>query len=1018
MRAPRERRWVLSPICCLLYLAILLAFQPVKSQLPRASPIYSGSYSSKLNSQLKPPYPGSQTLWMRSVDISAPEGNDFTAALGIVNNAGAESIYQINGSMGCANGLLAVSFANFEGSGARQCKEIGTGGAPGLCEEYLVQSCTGDFAYSTYQTLDGSYELQIHDWCGIEGDVYLRCVGLCTGVVQCSSSISEIIIEGGTVQANGTQIVIVEGGVVYVNNTEQFNVQNSRNVTINAPADTININSSTQVTLQQSSSVNQTTINVDGDQNTFNFNTSTSSNYNIYTTAPASCVNYAQVSASRTSNFTVSTAAAARVTFDASTIEAPGSDWSLAPDSSTLQYDGQDTYAFALEACMLEGAIFNGVQAGLRIVFALYNYTSGSGVLFTLPTTTSLIYNHTNPSYIPSVCTGQVLVPHVYTGNRFAIFALLEFTDVASGTALLASTSWTISAMPVACKGSTLNVNLTAQFNGSDLVDGICSDATNPSPNTVAVDNTFDVTVSGHSCASRTGSRCSRNILIEAVCGFEDSDTVDFAETGTPGFYTAHVESELGNLTECVSCSNGTLTVRENVTLEVTRLCAETQCEVRVDPPQTTPSPGPQYVPRLCFTCGNSDGGGGGGGGDDDGDGTPPLPLVPPIVPIGFFPPIVPIFPPTGGTGGGSGGGSGGGPPGKLPILTPLPIGVTLEPTTIGGLQIPPTNFTDTVVFCGASTHGLAILENGTLPETLYICQRVFNGTYAWMPYCTCSSTQSNTTIIYYTTTVYLNSSTTLYVDPTSQIVSYGNTFLETLVVGSGGADVCQDRLRAYNITGCGTNSSSDRLTLDSAVIGLHGIVEVCEASRFGGSYFISANSIYPCTDVLELAPFGTTTMNNANVSDTLNILDTQNILGGAHLRINSAAAVDALAGSVIDIDGACDFRRQTSGSFAVTTMTPSVNGRMVELDIQASLFTTTEVAVMSITNPAITVATTNVRAWIIQYPVVSPATWVPPLLLVSQVYPSGVDLAFYYDQARGATGPNFAMKVMLEVLN
>lgn len=604
------------------------------------------------------------------------------------------------------------------------------------------------------------------------------------------------------------------------------------------------------------------------------------------------------MSATRTANFTVSTAAYTRVTFGASTIEAPGSDWSLSPDASTLQYDGQDTYAFALEACLLEGAIFNGIQAGQRIVFALYNYTSGSGISFTLPTTTSLIYNHTNPAYVPSACTGQVLVPRVYTGNRFAIFALLEFTDVSSGTVLLASSSWTISAMPVACKGSTLNVNVTAQFNGTDLVDGICSDATNPSPNTVAVDNTFDVTVSGHSCASRTGSRCSRNILIEAVCGFEDSDTVDFAETGTPGFYTAHVESELGNLTECVTCENGTLKVKENVTLEVTRLCAETQCEVRVDPPQTTPSPGPQYVPRLCFTCGNSDGGDdGGGGGDDDGDGTPPLPLFPPLVPIGFFPPIVPIFPPTGGAGGGSGGGSGGRPPGKLPILTPLPIGVTLEPTTTGGLQIPPTNFTDTVVFCGASTHGLAILENGTLPETLYICQRVFNGTYAWMPYCTCSSAQSNVSIMYFTTTLYLNSSTTLYLDSSSQLINYGNTFLQTVTIGSGGLQSCSGgTIESNKFSACGggaptfingliftTTPPTDPLfppicewtcdgpstsTAEATLTGARAVnVPSVQSSGFGdfcgsgvaAERYVSANYIIPCGG-------GTLTLNGSNV--------------------------------------------------------------------------------------------------------------------------------------------------------
>jgi hypothetical protein len=100
-------------------------------------------------------------------------------------------------------------------------------------------------------------------------------------------------------------------------------------------------------------------VNVEGDQNTFEINAATTSNYNFFTSAPASCRNFAQVEGARSSNFTASTAAYSRFSFTSSSINAPGGDWSLAPDASALQYDGDDAYGFVLEACLQSAVLFD-----------------------------------------------------------------------------------------------------------------------------------------------------------------------------------------------------------------------------------------------------------------------------------------------------------------------------------------------------------------------------------------------------------------------------------------------------------------------------------------------------------------------------------------------------------------------------------------------------------------------------------------------------------------------------------
>jgi hypothetical protein len=958
-----------SAILCLFFISLLS--QGTHTQSSRNPPIYAGTFSAKLDSQLTPPFPGSPTLWIRSVQITAPQGNDFSSLAVISNDAGGTSTYQMTGSFGCANGLLSVSFSSFEGSGASQCKEIGNGQVPGLCQAYLIQRCTGDFAYSTYQTLLGVYELQIHDWCGIQGDVVLTCEGLCAGIVQCSSSLSQIVVNGGTVISNDSTVVINGGNTTMYSNASDITIQTSFNFTLNANTDQI------QITLENSSAVVESQANA-----------------TYLNTGPLrTCAEWLDYVPQTGANFSLSSTPTLLAYASGSISTGDGTATWNVPDDSRVQYVSSISgAAYAFTYCVQGASVYSSqstYQSVIRIEVA--NVTSGTPVAIG-NSITSLVMPLSvsgGEALLSSAC-GVFITDQVKPNDYYALYATSTFLNGSSAPLLLApGATFSLSLWPSGCSGSVNNItfNITVNFangtlikgcyytnittdqqdgsfciNNEGLVDvrpnsagtfpdrclygtrdgdgiltlvdsGVCAvDANGGTPHggrislhsssTVNVTDlgggnfswsTPILTYTGSKCYSLTKSGntitaggtgvCSATVngasasclsvsvnsngnmtlTNEGLCGISDTDTV-ICDTPVGGVTACHVAGSLANITSCANCTNGTL--------EVERLCSrQPQCQVQADPPQTPPSPGPDYTPVLCFTCGISfphGGDGGGGGGDSGGSGAPIVPLLPPIVPIGFFPPIVPIFPPTGGSGGGSGGGGGGGPPSVLPILTPLPVGVTEDPVTIGGLQIPPTNFTNRVVFCGASTHGWAILENGTLPETLYICQRLFNGTYAWMPYCTCGAAASNETVMYFTTTAYYNSSSTLYIDSSSQFINFGNTYLESVTVGAGGISSCSAPVHTKNITtaGCGaTTSFNDRLALDASFVDVYGSMTVCSRStRFGsGPGPIFADSIFPCntTGTVEVAPFGTTVMNDVTIDGTMTVPGALSVTSG-----------------------------------------------------------------------------------------------------------------------------------------
>lgn len=318
----------------------------------------------------------------------------------------------------------------------------------------------------------------------------------------------------------------------------------------------------------------------------------------------------------------------------------------------------------------------------------------------------------------------------------------------------------------------------------------------------------------------------------EGVCGFQDSATVTFTQP-SPGIYSASVAYPEGqNLTECVSCRNGTFTVRDNVTLEVKRLCAEQQCEVRSDPPTDTPSPGGQWRPNYCiFGCGDGDGDNDDGS-DGDGDDGGGFAVIPPILPPPLFPPLFPPILPVGPPGGGSTGSSSSpnGPPGGdpnspgavYPITTYLPPGAD-PPIVEGGTWVPIVNFSQAVPYCGADSSpsrlGSLVLDISVQPSQVYLCQVVANGSYAWMPYCPCQlGAANNRTYYYYNTTTLWRDNSTVLISNTSQLINTGATYLGgpvfiagPIVLTSGSSmDTCNaTTVRLGSVNGCNGEATS-----------------------------------------------------------------------------------------------------------------------------------------------------------------------------------------------------------------
>lgn len=335
----------------------------------------------------------------------------------------------------------------------------------------------GEFHYGV--SSNGGGTLEIDQWSGSTLPILFSCSspGLCSFSLACNTTsvtTLQFFISGGNVTATNSQVILAP------NSTSVFQ------------GNQVTITDSTQVTIQQSNSTTTTQVTVEGDQNTFNFSTQASTFYQFFTTAPSSCKNYAAVEASRATNLSISSTAFNRVLFTSSSLNAPGSDWSLSPDISTLQFnDGNSNgqFAYSITGCLLEGALFNPSAVGQRVVLALFNVTTGiTPTQIASAASSANPSNDTNPTFLTAVCV-TALISSVFTGNRFGLSIGLEHTDGSSALGLLALSSYRLYAVPLACQGNSLNINISADFNGSQLEAGTCIDIDNPGVDRVRVNN-------------------------------------------------------------------------------------------------------------------------------------------------------------------------------------------------------------------------------------------------------------------------------------------------------------------------------------------------------------------------------------------------------------------------------------------------------------------------------------------------------------------------------------------------
>lgn len=784
---------------------------------------------------------------MHSIELVS-NGNDFNGTLSIGNDAGSNGIFNINGTMGCASGLLEVSLGDF---GNTQCTQVSLPSPiPNLCEDYLPEKCTAVYPYSTYETSSGLFELQITGFCGISGDVYLKCIGTCFGEVRCSPVEAITVLESGTLIVNNSNVIIDNGDNITAFFYGPINLLESNNINL------IFGNETTEFS-----------VNILGDENTFNVN-SPATTYNIITNEAGPCRGWADWMPTRSTNLTITTASDTLITMTGGVLVTP-TDWDLA-SASQLRYIGDEDNGetgYAMTYCINTGVLYGSVGEGQRILIKLYNATSVAVVSATSVASAPLIYNHTNPAFIGSACA-TLITDGIYPQNAFSLYARLERTDGASGTAIIgANARYSLTVAPLACRGFELTINLSAIFNVSRLIADECITIEYMDEDqTVHIGSTAPCgTEAEGTCSDYLELDIDANVLSYNFSGMGapvDSDTITWTNLGSCGWRadaTAIVTTE--NFTNCANCTsdgNG------NYTLQVSRLCsARPQCEVSSDPPESSEA----SLPLPCFfasgsvgSCEQNSGDSSGGGGNGGGGGGSPIP--PPILPLGFVPigvpivvlPIIPIFPPI-----------------VAPIVT-LPVGAV--PVVRGGTWIPEVNFTVAVPYCHNETdpRGDQILVNtGIQPNVLEVCQVIDTaGTRGWQPYCPCSNINANTiAYISNTTNAYVNGST-LIISSDSQFISGGTNILGSLQVCLAG----------------GTNTTTTQ------------IIESCDGNAVSmpdgvtADFVLSDSTITATDDLIGLAA------RVDSITDRT-LLDGPTMVFGAYMRF-----IKALLSNPIDIIG------------------------------------------------------------------------------------------------------------------
>ncbi len=651
-----------------------------------------------------------------------------------------------SGSVGCTGDDVLVSVET------STCVQTGYP-APEFCQS-APQSFGGTFTYSVTKDFNGEPVLIVQNWGGTKWPYRMECAAgeVCSSTQGCNKT---------AIQENN---IYINAEALTMNNiTGGSTVVIQGNGTTIIQSDEVTIDQSTDVTIVQSSNSTTTTVNVEGSSNV-TITPTTNTSYTITTGAPNSCGDWCDWKATLAGNFTVSTVGYNRVEFTAGGFEAPG-DWNIQPDTFTLRYGGEGGFSYQFLLCFQYGKLYSPYLGGQRLLFSLVNVTASPVLVDTGAIASSVIATNTsNPIFTTGTCT-SIVTGDVYTDNLFGVVARLEYTDGTSGTASLSALGISLTVIPVGCQGVDNSIEINLEFPNGTLLNVQCPMSTTFDPD----DNSIDLEYDGVTYFTVNGGTL-RGGVIDLI----DSDSVTWEpvtndpDTGCGGTTTwrANVPSELANVTECVTCNeNGTMTIKNNVTVEgevnAEKICSEEpQCEVRSDPPSDSPGPGPDgWVGVPCFACsddGGHHGGGGGGSGGNGGGGPPPVIIIPPI--LAFFPPVVPVVVP--------------------PIATPANPGTVGDPPTSGGTFIPEIDMTNPP-FCGNSTFGSVGLDKGT-PSTEWKCQKVANGSYAWVPYCPCSNTDTNVTNFLTNSTQQLTCST-LYLDSCSQFINYGPTYLDTL---------------------------------------------------------------------------------------------------------------------------------------------------------------------------------------------------------------------------------------------
>ncbi len=444
-------------------LLLLLSLASVASGL---GALPTGCFYSQPNINIKV---GAAVVYSDSMTICSTDGTAFSFEAVYRNSPAANAptfTVTYNGDAVCSTADNALIISIVPGT----CHQSGIS-YPIFCN-YAAGLYNGEFKYGVSNVLPGI--LIIDKWSGSLYPIVFSCLAnnTCMMSVACNSTV------------NIASNLYVTGGAF--NNVTNSNVYLTENNTAIFEGDEITILES-EITLQQGDNVNETIINTS--ETIVNIDAPTTSVYNIYESPPNSCGGWADWRGYRAANMTVNTVSWSLVQFSTtSSLDSPA-EWSLA-DANTLQYDGssdgENAYQFII--CLQESAIWNPSPVGQRLLVTLFNVTLSPTIIDSSTyATTVTLYNHTNPEFVGGACT-TLTTDNIYQGNKFSVYALLQYTDLSAGSTAIAETGFAVTALPMGCEGVTNILNVTAIFNNTQLTEGTCIDITY-APDEVTISN-------------------------------------------------------------------------------------------------------------------------------------------------------------------------------------------------------------------------------------------------------------------------------------------------------------------------------------------------------------------------------------------------------------------------------------------------------------------------------------------------------------------------------------------------